>query len=145
MLSLRHFEKSSSWYGSIFMAQYEMLIRFKVAFCGEPLPIFCRPALSARRLWCNVVDGIADDVQIGVIVRHAWQILLGIPAVAEDYDAPLRGKTGHGLPTMDAASPSLDFSFLHMWYPRGTARYETWCPRHTGTQSMRLMKQCPFR
>ena len=75
----------------------------EVAFRGEPPPMPGGPAPSACRLRRKVIDdgvapGIADDVQVGISVHDAQQVLLGIPAVAEDYDAPLCGEAGHGLP-----------------------------------------------
>ena len=47
--------------------------------------------------------------------------------------------------TMDAASSSLDSVFSHMRYPGGMERQRILLLFHTGTQSITLTKQCPFK
>lgn len=99
----------------------------EIFFRGKTSSMFGRPASFSRRLWRKVIKdgvmpGIADHIQIRILVYDTRQLFFCIPAVQRIITFFCDERSGITCRTMLAASSSLDISFFHMRYPRGTAR-----------------------
>ena len=99
----------------------------EILFRGKASSMFGKPASFSRRLWCKVIkDGvmhsIADHIQIRILVYDTCQIFFAYQLSQRIITFFCDEKSGIICRTMLAASSSLDISFFHMRYPRGTAR-----------------------
>ena len=57
----------------------------EICLYGQASPMFGRPALFACRLRCKVINnrvipGIADNIQVGILIHDTHQVFFGIPA-----------------------------------------------------------------